>query len=33
MDEMSTADLIEMLTETSVLDEQASIVHYLWMKE
>ncbi|VDK28341.1 unnamed protein product [Gongylonema pulchrum] len=32
MDEMSTPDLIDMLTETSVLDEQASIVHYLWMK-
>ncbi|VDM27150.1 unnamed protein product [Toxocara canis] len=33
MDEMSTSDLIDMLTETSVLDEQASIVHYLWMKK
>lgn len=32
MNEMSTADLIDMLTETNVLDEQASIVHYLWMK-
>ncbi|VDK81106.1 unnamed protein product, partial [Onchocerca ochengi] len=33
MDEMSATDLIDMLTETNVLDEQASIVHYLWMKK
>ncbi|EJW72573.1 hypothetical protein WUBG_16520 [Wuchereria bancrofti] len=33
MDEMSTADLIDMLIGTNVLDEQASIVHYLWMKK
>ncbi|KAM3724221.1 putative phosphorylase b kinase regulatory subunit alpha [Dirofilaria immitis] len=33
MDEMSTTDLIDMLTETNVLDEQASIIHYLWMKK
>lgn len=33
MDEMSTSDLTDMLTETSVLDEQTSIVHYLWMKK
>ncbi|VIO90140.1 phosphorylase B kinase alpha regulatory chain, putative [Brugia malayi] len=33
MDEMSTADLIDMLIGTSILDEQASIVHYLWMKK
>uniref|UniRef100_A0A915PCW6 Phosphorylase b kinase regulatory subunit n=1 Tax=Setaria digitata TaxID=48799 RepID=A0A915PCW6_9BILA len=33
MDEMSTTDLIDMLIETSVLEEQASILHYLWMKK
>ncbi|VBB34087.1 unnamed protein product [Acanthocheilonema viteae] len=33
MDEMSTEDLIDMLRGTNVLDEQASIVHYLWMKK
>ncbi|EJD73824.1 phosphorylase b kinase regulatory subunit alpha [Loa loa] len=33
MDEMSTVNLIDMLTGTNVLDEQASIVHYLWMKK
>ncbi|VDN04441.1 unnamed protein product [Thelazia callipaeda] len=33
MDEMSTSDLIELLTATNVLDEQASVVHYLWIKK
>lgn len=33
LDVMSASDLVDMLNETSVLDEQASIVHYLWMKK
>ncbi|KAH7731141.1 phosphorylase B kinase alpha regulatory chain [Aphelenchoides avenae] len=32
MEGMRVEDLIDMLTETTVLDEQASIVHFLWMK-
>ena len=32
MSEMKADHLIEMLAETTQLDEQASIVHYLWMK-
>lgn len=29
---MEVEDLISMLAETTQLDEQASIVHYLWLK-
>jgi hypothetical protein len=29
---MEIEDLISMLIETTELDEQASIVHYLWLK-
>jgi len=29
---MKDRDIVEMLAETTVLDEQASLVHFLWMK-
>jgi hypothetical protein len=32
LEEMEIEDLISMLIETTELDEQASIVHYLWLK-
>uniref|UniRef100_A0A7E4W9G5 Phosphorylase b kinase regulatory subunit n=1 Tax=Panagrellus redivivus TaxID=6233 RepID=A0A7E4W9G5_PANRE len=32
MEGMSEEDLVDMLGETTVLDEQASIIHFLWMK-
>jgi hypothetical protein len=32
LDGMQIADVVAMLNETEVLEEQASIVHYLWMK-
>uniref|UniRef100_A0A0N5ABP1 Phosphorylase b kinase regulatory subunit n=1 Tax=Syphacia muris TaxID=451379 RepID=A0A0N5ABP1_9BILA len=33
MDEMSVLDVVDMLHETDILEEQASIIHYLWMKK
>lgn len=32
MDQMSAKELTGMLAETTVLDEQASIVHFLYLK-
>jgi phosphorylase kinase alpha/beta subunit len=32
LEDMSTEDLIDMLLESTILDEQASIIHFLWMK-
>ncbi|KAE9554474.1 hypothetical protein FO519_002285 [Halicephalobus sp. NKZ332] len=32
MEGMSPEDLVDMLMETTILDEQASIIHFLWMK-
>uniref|UniRef100_A0AC34R2J9 Phosphorylase b kinase regulatory subunit n=1 Tax=Panagrolaimus sp. JU765 TaxID=591449 RepID=A0AC34R2J9_9BILA len=32
MEGMSAEDLVDMLMETTILDEQASIIHFLWMK-
>ncbi|KAK0418134.1 hypothetical protein QR680_013390 [Steinernema hermaphroditum] len=32
MGEMDAEELVDMLKETNILDEQASIIHYLWMK-
>ncbi|KAL3118009.1 hypothetical protein niasHT_005252 [Heterodera trifolii] len=32
LEEMEVADLITMLAETTLLDEQASIIHFLWLK-
>ncbi|KIH42672.1 hypothetical protein ANCDUO_27341, partial [Ancylostoma duodenale] len=33
MNAMKVDDLVDMLLETTVLEEQASIVHCLWMKQ
>ncbi|KAK6034546.1 hypothetical protein COOONC_27950 [Cooperia oncophora] len=33
MNSMKADDLVEMLLETTVLEEQASIVHCLWMNQ
>lgn len=32
LEDMSTEDLIDMLLESTILDEQASIIHFLWLK-
>lgn len=32
MEGMKVDELVSMLAETTVLDEQASIVHFLWLK-
>jgi hypothetical protein len=32
MEGMKVEELVSMLAETTVLDEQASIVHFLWLK-
>jgi hypothetical protein len=32
LDGMSIKDVIDMLNDTDDLEEQASLVHYLWMK-
>lgn len=32
MNQMNATELIRMLTETTLLDEQASIVHFLYLK-
>lgn len=29
---LSEDDLLDMLTDATTLDEQASIIHYLWLK-
>lgn len=32
LEDMSTEDLTDMLIESTILDEQASVIHFLWMK-
>ena len=32
LEELSTEDLTDMVLESTILDEQASVIHFLWMK-